>query len=153
MANYLKQFLNFSVVIITIGVLSDGTAQAFGTTTLVICPHQDLQAAINGADPGDTITIRGVCFGRFTVGKDLRLVGARHHGAILHANAPGTVLTIEERATVVVKKLTITNGKGEDDGTTGGIIVNGVAQLCPLYCGNYFVWGSSWQRRIPVEAC
>jgi len=153
MTSFLKTFLDTSLVMITISVLSAGNAQAGGTTTHVTCPRDDLQAAINGADPGDTITIRGVCFGRFTVGKDLRLVGARHHGAILHANAPGTVLTIEERATVGVKKLTITNGKGEDDGTAGGIIVNGVAQLFPLYCGNYFVCGSSWQQRIPIEAC
>ena len=129
MRTYLANFLGILAAILIISVLSAGSAQAFGTSTLVKCPQDDLQQAIDNAIPNSTIKIKGECVGQFIVDKNLKLVGVGYPKATLNGNAAGTVLTIEAGATVVVKKLKITNGKNDDGNKAGGITVNGDARL------------------------
>jgi len=87
----------------------------------------DLQAVVDAADPGDTISVRDVCVGNFTISKDLTLVGrstARVHRPSLDADGAGTVLSVS--AQVLVKHLRIRNGLATNG---GGIVDTGTLLL------------------------
>ncbi len=75
----------------------------------------DLQGVIDSADPGDTIQVEGVCIGRFTIKKDLVLLGEPTQETpqpILDGNALSKVVRIRGGTTtdVTIKDLAITNG-------------------------------------------
>jgi nitrous oxidase accessory protein NosD len=71
----------------------------------------NLQLVIDAADPGDTIAVRYVCVGNFTIAKDLRLVGRSTREVprpVLDANGEGRVLTVS--GNVRLANLVITGG-------------------------------------------
>ncbi|MFE1558033.1 hypothetical protein ACFW6V_24030 [Streptomyces sp. NPDC058734] len=98
-------------------------APASAATTIVNCPFQNLQSAINNAAAGDTLLVRGTCTGNFTIGKSLTLAGSS--GATLNGNNAGRTLLVNGPTTVRVTLtgLTLTGGAGVDIG--GGLFNNG----------------------------
>ena len=90
--------------------------------------------AITEAAPGDTISIWGICYGNFTVDKDLTLRG-QGKNATLDGNEQGRVLAIDG-GTTSIRNLKITNG--ETAGLGGGIYVATAAVL-----DNVLVTGNS----------
>jgi sorbitol-specific phosphotransferase system component IIA len=100
------------------GVVNVGTNQSYST----------LQAAVDGATSGDTLKVKGTCYGDTTVGNpnrerffDLTIVGQGN--ATLNgdnnAQSPGSVLVLGgERIDLAITGLTITGGYGRP--FTGG---------------------------------
>ena len=91
------------------------------------CAFSTVQAAINAASPGATISI---CAGTFTenlrIDRNLTLAGAGRGVTILDGNAANSVIAINPDLTAVtIRDLTITNGKSPG---VGGGISNGKAQ-------------------------
>jgi hypothetical protein len=88
--------------------------------------RSDLQAVVDSADPGDTISVRNVCVGNFNVAKDLTVVGrstAAVPTPILDGKAQDSVLTLN--AVVTVANLAIMHGaKPTGTGDNGGGIAN-----------------------------
>ena len=87
--------------------------------------YTDLQAAVNAANPGDTVRVRGVCFGNFSIDKDLTLVGRSTQTvkkATLDGGNVGIVVSVSS-AVVSFKDLLITHGNASDAG--GGISNDG----------------------------
>ncbi|TQK52856.1 hypothetical protein FBY35_3312 [Streptomyces sp. SLBN-118] len=103
------------------GVVSAAPASA---QTIVNCPAQNLQTAIDNAAPGSTIMVAGTCAGNVTVEKNLSLIG--FGGAVLDGNAAGTTLTVGAGADVQVSALTIANGSAENG---AGLLNNGSVTL------------------------
>ena len=98
-----------------------------------------LQKAVNAARRGHHLTVRGVCHGTTTIGKDLTITGIRPRRATkpkLDGDKGGTVVTIRRGRTVVLRRVTITDGSGTDAdcfsvGSTcgGGIWNHGTLKL------------------------
>lgn len=87
----------------------------------------DLQAAIDAADAGATLTVPpGIYYGSITLDKPLRLIGqttANGEGAILDGEGTGTVLTITA-SDAVVENFVIRNSGNVIDKEEGGIVVD-----------------------------
>lgn len=89
----------------------------------------NLQDAINAASSGDTLDIKGIFIGPFSVTKNLILKG--RHKAVLDGACSTTVLTISTSAaaasptTVVLENLTIQNGFTEAFGGAGILNIDG----------------------------
>jgi predicted outer membrane repeat protein len=81
--------------------------------------------AIAAANAGDTIGIRGTCYGNFAISKTLTLQGEGKN-ATLDGNGGGRVLTLTS-GTTTLRDLTITNGKTSSVG--GGIYLAATAVL------------------------
>jgi predicted outer membrane repeat protein len=94
-----------------------------------------LQAAVDAAAPGDTITIRGTCIGSTTIDRSLTLKGGKTNRAFgtptLDGGGVGRVLFVDyfdpSRAgfTLTIESLTITDGFGEDGNGGGGLLIQG----------------------------
>lgn len=88
----------------------------------------NLQTAIDAAQRGTKLRVRGVCVGNFTIDRNLRLIGlptSAYPTPTLNGNAAGTVLTVDASTVVQLKDLTITNGATPpDDPALGGGIIN-----------------------------
>jgi hypothetical protein len=94
-----------------------------------------LQAAVNAASAGDTLKVKGTCYGDTVVSKSLKIVGRSDSGfgpATLNgannAQSPGNVI-VDHGATVAITGLTITGGYSNDSvtgssGERGGGIYN-----------------------------
>lgn len=80
------------------------------------CPKGDLQRAIDKAEIGAELKIRGTCEGPFFINKDLKLIGP----ATLSASAGGFSVLIIRGGTVTLRNLTI-----DADGSNNGIFVEG----------------------------
>jgi len=106
-------------VLATIGAPLTGSTILSAAVVTVVCPPDDLQAAISAAAPGDTLLISGTCQGDFTVNKDLTLIGSPA-ATLLAPPATGPVLDVNG-GIVVLQNLTIT---GADDTDDGGAIQN-----------------------------
>ena len=73
--------------------------------------RRNLQLVIDAADPGDTIAVKYMCVGNFTIAKDLELVGRSTPDMprpVLNANGAGRVLTVS--GNVRLGNLVITGG-------------------------------------------
>lgn len=82
----------------------------------------DLQAAIDAADSGDLLVVRGVCAGHFRIDKDLRLLGpARLDGATCQETYCRHVVLSVDAGRVVLRAVRIVNGLST---FTGGGIQN-----------------------------
>ena len=99
---------------LVVGSLPAAAATCSATDQQSGITYSDLQAAIDAASPGDTIDVQGRCVGHFTVAKSLTLMGP----AILDGNHAGTTLTVAG-GTVVISRLTITNGTANGSGALG----------------------------------
>jgi hypothetical protein len=126
------------VVILALAGVGSAAAStpAVAATTSVVCPGQNLQTAISGAAPGDTILVSGTCTGNFTVGKNLTISG--DPSGTLNGGATGTVLTVMSGVTASVDHLTVTNGVGGTEpsygleGAAGGILNSGAFTLAEV---------------------
>ncbi|MER6080441.1 hypothetical protein [Streptomyces sp. NPDC001833] len=100
-----------------------GPAAAAHNHTVVNCNDNPnaLQPAIANARPGATLRVKGVCFGNFTIGKNLTLTGLKD--AVLNGHDTGTTVTITGAFRVGLNNLTITHGNATTRG--GGIFNNG----------------------------
>ena len=93
-----------------------------------------LQRAVKAARNRQHLTVRGVCHGTTRIGKNLTITGIRPGGApkpTLDGDQKGTVVTVGRGRSVVLKRLTITDGSGTASGclrapgpTCGGGIWN-----------------------------
>jgi len=85
----------------------------------------DLQAVIDAANPGDTVQVKRVCVGNFTIAKDLTLRGEptrRLRMPVLDANGTGRVLEVSSwDAFVTLVNLKITGGNLVEYGSGAGI--------------------------------
>jgi hypothetical protein len=97
----------------------------------------NLQEAIDDASNGDTIDVRGLCVGSFFVGgKSITLRGvstAARKKAALYGAGIGTVLIVENEATLNVRNLLITHGSSQSGGgiyiNLATVILNGSTQV------------------------
>jgi predicted outer membrane repeat protein len=93
----------------------------------------NLQRAINRADPGVTLLVRGRCVGVFviSINADLSLRGSTSKTypkkATLNANGAGTVLTVTPSAVVKIRGVNVIGGAASLDG--GGIYNAGTLTL------------------------
>ena len=94
-------------------VTSTGSGQSYGT----------LEEAVSAATAGDTLQVKGTCYGTTTIAKNLTIVGQNGSGsgqATLDGAKSGSVVTVERGVTVAITRLTITGGSG----STGRGITN-----------------------------
>lgn len=99
-------------------VAVDGGAVAAGSARL-------LTTALKGS--GVTIHVGGTCVGKFTIARNLTLVGDATAGTgVLDGGGSGPVLTVASGATVLIAKLRITNGMAASG---AGIYNNGTVSL------------------------
>src|SRR5580765_7322329 len=83
-----------------------------------------LQAAQDDAAAGDTLKVKGTCYGPTTLSKDLTVVGQSNRAfgtATLDGDQAGSVVTIGDGVTATISNLRITGGTAEQ----GGGILNG----------------------------
>ena len=78
--------------------------------------YSALQAAVDAASPGDSLSVRGTCFGSTTISKNLTITG--QNNATLDGGG-SMVLDIDLGLTVTINTLTITHGHADLAG--GGI--------------------------------
>jgi hypothetical protein len=86
-----------------------------------------LQAAVNAASAGDTLKVKGTCYGDTTISKSLTIIGQSNPGfgpATLNGGnnelSTGSVVTIDEGVTAAITGLTVTGGFGEGGGIGSG---------------------------------
>ncbi|MFD7320764.1 hypothetical protein ACFV9D_06680 [Streptomyces sp. NPDC059875] len=117
-----RRWVQAATVTATVGAAGlVGAVPATAQVVLVQCPSDDLQQAIDDADPGETLRVQGVCTGSFTIDKNLTLTGAA--GAALEGNANATTLTVTAGVQVQLNTLSIvhpslTPGRGIDNSGT-----------------------------------
>ncbi|MER6919829.1 hypothetical protein ABT314_12545 [Streptomyces spiralis] len=107
------------------GLVGAVPAQA-APVTLVRCPAQNLQTAIDSVPAGSTLLVSGTCTGNFTIDKNLSLVGL---GATLDGNRTGTVVTVAAGVRAQLTNLRITNGLSSGPFQGGGITNLGTLTL------------------------
>jgi predicted outer membrane repeat protein len=109
-----------------------GAGGSFGT----------LQEAVDAASAGDTLKVKGTCYGDVSISKDLTIVGQSNPGfgpATLNggnsATSQGAVVTVNTGFTVVITDVTITGGYDTESSLTdtggegGGIVDHGLLTL------------------------
>ena len=88
----------------------------------------NLQALLDAAGSGDSIQVKGVCVGNYTIGKSVTLFGkptkATPDPTLDGGDAGESVVRITGPGSVSISDLTITNGGGE---TGGGVSVDGAS--------------------------
>jgi hypothetical protein len=87
------------------------SAPAGAATINVNCPPDNLQTALDNAQPGDTILITGTCTGNFLVRNDkVRVfIDGNNFAGTIDGGGSGTTLDIRGKA-ISVTKLTVTGG-------------------------------------------
>ncbi|MGH2616987.1 MAG: hypothetical protein ACRDJC_17270, partial [Thermomicrobiales bacterium] len=77
------------------------------------CPFQSVQAAVDAATAGDTITVcKGSFDGNVTIDKDLTLVGAGSDDTKLEGEDGGSVVTVADGVTATIQGVSISGGTG-----------------------------------------
>lgn len=94
----------------------------------------NLQTAIDQAQRGAKLRVRGLCVGNFTIDRNLKLIGwptPAYPTPTLNGNAAGTVLTVNPDSLVQLRDLAITNGAAPTDApwSGGGIVNHGTLTL------------------------
>lgn len=98
-------------------ILPDPTNTRTGTH------YTSLQAAINDATSGDTITAEaGTYYENLLIDRSINLIGAGKDVTVINGQQIGSVITITPGITVTITGFTITNGKAQ---AGGGIFNNG----------------------------
>ena len=113
-------------------------ASAASTTCLVVDTSSNhsyatLQAAVNAAAAGGTLSVTGTCTGTTEIGKNLTITGQTNGGtmtATLNGSGQVPVLTIDAGIAVTLNTMIITNsGNGQTGGSIydpgGTVILNG----------------------------
>ena len=117
------------VSIVATGVLVAALLAVAGSTAGATTPScwardgltpasSNLQSVIDGASSGDTIVIKGVCFGNYAIAKNLTLKGLPK--ATLDGGGNGSVVTMTNEAAVTFTSLLITHGHAIGDAGNGG---------------------------------
>ena len=97
------------------------------------CPFTSILAAVDAANPGDTIAIcKGTYRGNVVIAKNLTLIGAGQENSTLQGEGDGSAVTIAADVTVTIQGVAITGGtgtpvSGEPEG--GGIFNQGELTL------------------------
>jgi hypothetical protein len=81
--------------------------------------YTDFQDAIDDANSGNVLRLKGTCTGNFDVGTNLRVRGGSTNPATLDGDGTGTTLTVDESKTLKLAFVVITGGDTDQDG--GGI--------------------------------
>ncbi|WP_265568259.1 hypothetical protein [Streptomyces hygroscopicus] len=126
----------------TLGLVEASPVAAANHHTVVNCNHNPnaLTSALISPQPGETLVIKGVCFGNFVINTNLTLIGLKD--AVLDGHDTGTTVTINGAFRVELKNLTITHGSSSSNG--GGILNNGgTVTLSGSTVRNNAVTGSS----------
>jgi hypothetical protein len=115
----------FTVAFVLCLFTTDRSQAATLTVCASGCNHTTIQAAINAAVAGDTISIgAGTYLENLTIAKNITLQGASAATTIIDGNNLGRVITINS-GVVVINDVTIQNGKAIDGaagaGTGGGL--------------------------------
>lgn len=147
-----------SLATVATAVLAASPAGAKTTTDCVVAntrastSYGALGTAVTASAAGDTLTVRGTCFGTTEVGKNLTISGVQAKGSgppTLDGNQQGSVLTIDAGAAVTVVNLTITHGSGTYLPTAGqwfggGVYCSGTLTLAghTLVTGNAAAYGA-----------
>jgi hypothetical protein len=131
-------------IIATFGLAAGMLATTVSTAGAAACLAKDgiasssnLQSIIDGASTGDTIVIKGVCIGNFSIpgagsAMSLTLVGKGTPKATLDGDNAGSVVRVGSLETVTFKNLLITNGNAVDGSgicSGGGIFNDGTIDL------------------------
>lgn len=99
--------------------------------------NSSLQAAVDAAEAGDTLEVKGTCVGNTTVGKDLGIKGVTNKTfpgpPTLGGGGTGTVLQIANGTTTTIDGLTISDGAS---------LLNGVFQVGPTAIDYVSIGGS-----------
>ncbi|MCC7361813.1 MAG: hypothetical protein IT317_20185 [Anaerolineales bacterium] len=115
-------------------------AHAGSATTILVNPGGSIQAAINGANPNDTVQVNpGTYTESLTLSKTVNLVGTNSATTILQAAAGQRVITVTGvavNASVVISGLTF----------QGGDVDGGTA--CPQFCGGGLLITETAQPRL-----
>ncbi len=135
-----RSFAPAVAFVLLAGAMIVPAANAVGRPTCLVSNERSglgtrsLQAAVDAAAPGDTLVIKGTCFGSTTIAKSLTLRGRSNPAfgvPTLDGGGTGRVLFVDffdadRRAfTLTVENLTITHGLGEDGNGGGGLLVQG----------------------------
>ena len=107
------------------GFAAAPAASAANATCLVVDTSNNqsyatLQAAVNAAAAGGTLSVTGTCTGTTEIGKNLTITGQNNGGtttATLNGGGPEAALTIDAGIAVTLNTVVITNG---GNGQTGG---------------------------------
>jgi predicted outer membrane repeat protein len=174
-ARHLRVTSVVAMVVLSAGVVSLAQTANAGVTkcqaqniTLGTKESPNLQALINAASPGNTIQVKGVCVGPFTISKNLTVFGkptkAVPHPALdggYNATtnpSPGPVVRVGAGTTVAIRDLTIQHGAYPCTDTnqalecdTGGVFNAGALTLTRIIVadnvgsgiGNYEVSGAA----------
>jgi hypothetical protein len=95
------------------------------SATNAATPYTDLQEAIDEASSGDTLEVRGMCLGNFTIDKDLILNGVAGAGTpTLDAQFSGVTLKIIGWVSVTLHSVKVTGGTGVGGAAIGAGIEN-----------------------------
>lgn len=108
--------LSLLVIVLLLGVLPI-TRAATITVCASGCDYTTIQAAVNAADPDDTINIMaGTYVENVIVDKNLILQGTEKNNVTVNGNGTGSVFTIDTGAIVTIADMTITNGSANNGG-------------------------------------
>lgn len=93
------------------------------------CDFSDVQAAIDAAATGDTVTIAAGVYPAHLIvrGKTLTVQGAGAATTVLDGNQTGRVLVVEPDAVVTVQNLTVRNGRAVAGPSFAGTAGGGIA--------------------------
>lgn len=134
----LKPFFSLSIAFVAVGLLYSLTLARPLASTIIVNPGDSIQAAINSANPGDTILIHaGAYTESLTLGKAVSLTGVSSATVMIKALSNQRVITITDSSisnTVIISGLTFTGGDVTGGGSTcpggcgGGLLITGTAR-------------------------
>jgi hypothetical protein len=105
-----------------------------------------LEEAVTAATAGDTLQVKGTCYGTTTIAKNLTIVGKNGSGsgqATLDGAKSGSVVTVERGVTVAITRLTITGGSGSPEPFTSDIVGGGITNFGSLTLTDSTVSGNT----------
>jgi hypothetical protein len=149
-----------SALVISLLFVGAAAAEAKATKCQVINVNTHrtfvtLQAAIDAASAGATISVQGTCLGSTTITKDLTITGQDKHGtapATLDGGHVGRVLTVGPGVTVTLSGLHVTGGTADYGGgiATPGIFnpLTTVTVIDSVISGNAATYGGGIANRI-----
>jgi predicted outer membrane repeat protein len=117
-------------------VVNARSGQGYGT----------LQEAVAAATAGDTLQVKGTCYGTTTIAKNLTIVGKSGYGsgqATLDGAKSGSVVTVEPGVTAAISSLTITGGSGSLEPITFSIVGGGITNFGSLTLTDSTVSGNT----------
>jgi predicted outer membrane repeat protein len=122
--------LPVTIALVPVALLVMLTARARPASLIVVNPGDSIQAAIDGANSGDTILIHaGVYTESVTLNKAVSLIGDDRAATIIAAITQQRALTITGASistTGIISGLTFTQGDAADNG--GGVLITGTAR-------------------------